>query len=39
MLQTARGAILTFLLIQATGNCPDVTEKGGLSNAFTESVR
>ena len=36
--QTSRGAILVFLLQQATMNCPYVPERCGVLNPFTEYI-
>lgn len=37
--QTARGAILTFLLFQASLSCPSIREEFGVQCVFTEYVK
>lgn len=37
--QTARGAILSFLLMQSSTACPLMTQKRGVSTPFTEYVK
>ena len=37
--QTARGAILIFLLMQMTSNCSDIPIKVGTSNPWTEYIK
>ncbi|KAI9830133.1 MAG: hypothetical protein M1819_005810 [Sarea resinae] len=37
--RTARGAILIFLLMQVTYLCPDMKEKIGVSNSWTEYLK